>query len=135
MAYLESVSGQVITALRAEGLTVFTEYELQTAPIPQDDLFLTVAVAGMQTDAPLDYPQGIAAPAEVQLRIRLHGRVGNDPDDLAICWELRVLPVLLDSGLALHKTSLGEAHWERRLDRMVREGTAALPALLTRTES
>ena len=135
MAYLETLTSQIVTALQNNGLTVFTEYELQTAPVPSAPKFVTIAAEQMQTGAQLPYPNGTAMPVTLRLRFRLHGLPDSDPDELAILWELCILPELVQNGYPMTDTALGELRYVRQLDRIVREGTVQMPALLTRTSS
>lgn len=135
MAYLETVAGQIVTALQGDGLTAFTEFELQTAPVPAVPAFVTVSAAEMQTGQPLPCPDGTAVPVTLRLRFRMHGLPGSDPDSLAILWELYILPELIGAGYALKSTELGELKYVKTLDRTVREGSAVVSALLLRTES
>lgn len=135
MAYLETLTSQIVTALQNDGLTAYTEYELQTAPVPSAPKFVTVAAEQMQTGTRLSYPNGSAMPVTLRLRFRLHGLPDSDPDELAILWELYILPELIQAGYPLTDTALGELRYVRQLDRIVREGTAQIPALLTRTAS
>ena len=132
MAYLETFAGEIADALTDAGITAFTEFARECAPLPRAPKFVTLAVSAMQTEPPLAYPGGTASPAELTLRFRLHGMPQSDPDDLAILWELYVLPVMLRGGYPITHAKLGETRYDKTLDRLVREGTVILRALLLR---
>ena len=132
MAYLETLTGQIVSALGDAGITAFTEFESEGAPLPRAEKFVTLAVSAMQTEPPLAYPSGTASPAELALRFRLHGMPRSSPDDLAILWEHYVLPVMLRGGYPITHAKLGETRYDKTLDRLVREGTVSLRALLLR---
>ena len=133
MAYLETITSGITADLQDAGLTAYTEYELQTAAVPNAAQFVTVGIAALKGDMPLSVPNGTAVPTDVRLRVRMHGRAGCDPDQLTMLWELYVLPVLMQSGFALGDMKLSEIRYDKTLDRLLREAEISVPALLTRS--
>ena len=133
MAYLETVMNGIIDTLRANGHTAYSEYELQTAPVPKEAVFITAGIAQLSAEPPLHVDGGSAFPTALSLRFRIHGRPSGDPDRLAILWETAILPELMDAGYAVRETKLGEVQYSKTLDRTVREARVTIAALLTRT--
>ena len=134
MAYLEAFISELIGTLRQAGYTACTEYELQTLPMPQDAQFVTAAVSKLSGDAPLASQNGTAVPMLLHLRFRIHGKVGSNPDLLTACWEQTLLPALLEAGYALTDIQLGETDYDKQLNRIVKEASASVTALLTQSD-
>gem|GEM_PF-2933690 len=134
MAYLETVISQIVGTLQENGVTAYAEYELQTSPVPADPMFVTAAVTRFEADVPpvAVYGDGKAFPAVLTLRFRIHGKPNDDPDKLTIIWEVSVLPELMDAGYCIRSAKLGEVQYSRQLDRILREATVTVDALLTR---
>lgn len=133
MAYLETFLTSVTDRLSSAGLTALPEYKLRLRPVPADAMFVTAGISGLRHTPPMPFADGAAVPGELTLRLRFHCRTGDDPERLSICWELTVLPILLSMGLAMTSASLGDAFYDKTLDRCVREAQVQIAAAVTRT--
>lgn len=131
MALLDTFLHELTDRLSASGIRVLNEFEQPLFPLPADDLFVTAAVTGLRAEPPLSVHGGRAVPVQLTLRLRFHGRTEKDAGALPAVRETVLLPLLLDTGLAVTSADCGETAYVRAVDRFVCEAEFSLAGVFT----
>ena len=125
----QSTAGALAAALLEKDVCAYTEYALRNAPVPDDDVFVTVGTQScVYGEQAVRLGGGVTVPVCMTLRIRMHCKTNRNPDCLTALWYDCILPALAEMGLAVRGISLGACEYLKALDRLVQTAEITVSA-------